>query len=162
MRVVLVHSRKSGSTYHRVEQPALAVREADLGVEVVLRAGLSTRTVPVEGGEPEVVDVDTESADVVVVQLPKTQQMLQCIQILKAKGDFEGAIREFSFSERKDLLGSAYALSGRRGEARRLQAEIRAIQGQMLELHHTFQMELRRILTPSQFEGLQRALRHGD
>ena len=48
-------------------------------------------------------------------------------QILKAKGDFEGAIREFALSERKDLLASAYALSGRRDEARRLLAEISAI-----------------------------------
>ncbi len=47
-------------------------------------------------------------------------------QILKAKGDFEGAIREFSFAGRKDLLASAYALSGRKEDARRLLGEFSA------------------------------------
>lgn len=45
-------------------------------------------------------------------------------RILKAQGDFEGAIREFLVSQRKDLLAAAYAMSGRREEALRLQAEI--------------------------------------
>jgi tetratricopeptide (TPR) repeat protein len=54
------------------------------------------------------------------------QGHVELVQILKAKGDFEGAIEEFSFSERKDLLASAYALAGRRNEARRLLAEFSA------------------------------------
>src|SRR5262249_2037194 len=45
-------------------------------------------------------------------------------RIVKAQGDFEGAIREFLVSQRKDLLAAAYAMSGRREEALRLQAEI--------------------------------------
>jgi Spy/CpxP family protein refolding chaperone len=43
--------------------------------------------------------------------------------------------------------------------ARRLRQEIHDIQGQMLELQHEFQLELRKILTPSQFERVQQALR---
>jgi hypothetical protein len=41
---------------------------------------------PSPGAEPEVVDVDPQGADVVVLQLPKTTEMLQCIRILQAKG----------------------------------------------------------------------------
>jgi Spy/CpxP family protein refolding chaperone len=40
-----------------------------------------------------------------------------------------------------------------------LRQAIRDIQGQVLEVHHTFQVELRKILTPSQFERLQQAMR---
>jgi len=43
--------------------------------------------------------------------------------------------------------------------ARRLRLEIHDIQGQMLDLQHEFQLELRKILTPPQFERLQQALR---
>jgi Spy/CpxP family protein refolding chaperone len=43
--------------------------------------------------------------------------------------------------------------------ARRLRQEIHEIQGQMLEVHHTFQIELRKILTAAQFSRLQEARR---
>jgi Spy/CpxP family protein refolding chaperone len=47
--------------------------------------------------------------------------------------------------------------------SRRLRQEIHAIQGQLLELHNTFQIDLRKILTPEQFTRLQEARRrrHG-
>jgi hypothetical protein len=41
---------------------------------------------PTDGSDPVVVDVDSEGADVVVLQLPKTAEMLQVLRILQAKG----------------------------------------------------------------------------
>jgi glycosyltransferase involved in cell wall biosynthesis len=88
MRVLLAHSSSSaGSVYHRVNQPARAVQEADAGVQVTARVGITTTMrPPTDGGEPVVADVDAEGADVVVLQLPKTAEMLQCIHLLQAQG----------------------------------------------------------------------------
>lgn len=87
MRVLLARSASLGSSYHRIDEPARAVVEADLGVDVVVRHGLTTvtgRAVP--GTEPDVLDVDAQGADVVVLQLPKTQAMLQILRLLQAQG----------------------------------------------------------------------------
>ncbi len=88
MRVLIVRSTVStGSAYYRVDEPARAVREADLGVEVVVTHGLATSVRPSAPGEaPEVTDVDARGADVVVLQLPKTPAMLQCLRLLQAQG----------------------------------------------------------------------------
>ena len=87
MRVLLSRSGSRGSSYYRMDEPARAVREAALGVDVVERHGLATvMRRPSDDAEPEVVDVDTEGADVVVLQLPKTAAMLQIIRILQARG----------------------------------------------------------------------------
>ena len=87
MRVLIAQSGSSGSAYYRVDEPARAVNEAGLGVEVIIRRGLATtmRRGP-EDPEPQVVDVDAEGADVVVLQLPKTVAMLQCLRILQSQG----------------------------------------------------------------------------
>ncbi|RBY77101.1 hypothetical protein DQ239_12960 [Blastococcus sp. TF02-09] len=76
-----------GPDYYRVTEPARAVLEADLGVEIAISKGLATtmRTPP-GGGDPVVTDVDPQGADVVVLQLPKTAEMLQCIRVLQAMG----------------------------------------------------------------------------
>ena len=87
MRVLIARSGSKGSAYYRVDEPARAVREAGLGVEVLVRQGLATvmnRTSADD--EPQVVDVDAEGADVVVLQLPKTTAMLQILRILQSRG----------------------------------------------------------------------------
>ncbi|MGY1708650.1 glycosyltransferase [Geodermatophilus sp. SYSU D00758] len=89
MHVLLSHSVFTGSLYHRIAEPARAVIEADLGVEVTVQYGLKT----VMGRDPDspagplvVREVDAQGADVVVLQLPKTVEMLQCLRSLQAQG----------------------------------------------------------------------------
>jgi len=87
MRVLLVHTRPGGQLYYRIQEPAQAVRDARLGIEVVVTRGLTTRVAPAApGAEGDVVDVDAKDADVVVLQMPKTRAMLQCIRLLQAQG----------------------------------------------------------------------------
>jgi hypothetical protein len=87
MRVLLAQSGSSGSAYYRVDEPARAVLEAGLGVDVTVRRGLATTMRrPSEHEEPQVSEVDAEGADVVVLQLPKTEAMLQCLRILQSQG----------------------------------------------------------------------------
>jgi len=49
-----------------------------------------------------------------------------------------------------------YEMDERR--AAQLRSQIHDIQGQVLQLHHEFQIELRKLLTPAQFERLQQVL----
>ncbi|MCZ2827141.1 glycosyltransferase [Modestobacter sp. VKM Ac-2981] len=87
MHVLLMNQGHIGPDHYRVKEPARAVQEAGLGVAVTVERGLATTMRPVvEGGEPEVVDVDAQGADVVVLQAPKTKEMLQCIRVLQAQG----------------------------------------------------------------------------
>lgn len=87
MRVFLTHAIATGSTYYRIEEPARAVQAAALGVEVAVSRGIGTTMRSVTEGAPmEVVDVDAQGADVVVLQLPKTAEMLQTQRILQAQG----------------------------------------------------------------------------
>jgi hypothetical protein len=88
MRVLIASSTvATGSAYYRVDEPARAVREAGLGVDVTTVQGLSTTVRPAGGGEePRVTAVDAQGADVVVLQLPKTAGMLQCLRLLQAQG----------------------------------------------------------------------------
>ncbi|SFF69682.1 glycosyltransferase family protein [Blastococcus tunisiensis] len=83
MRVLLAQSAAAASAYYRIDEPAAAVRAAGLDVEVTVRRGLATTT---SRGGDEVLDVDSEGADVVVLQLPKTEAMLQCIRVLQERG----------------------------------------------------------------------------
>ena len=83
----MMNAGQTGPDYYRVTEPARVVRESGLDVTVTISRGLATTMRPsVDGGEPEVVAVDAQGADVVVLQLPKTKQMLQCIQVLQAQG----------------------------------------------------------------------------
>ena len=88
MRVLLAHSSASaGAVHYRIKEPARAVREAGLDVDIVVSLGLTTTVRrPSQDENPVVVDVDHKDADVVVLQLPKTAAMLQCIHILQARG----------------------------------------------------------------------------
>jgi hypothetical protein len=87
MNVLLTTAGHIGPDYYRVEEPARAVEESGLGVRVTVQRGLTTTMRPSSGGGPsEVSDVDAQGADVVVLQLPKTAEMLQCIRILQAQG----------------------------------------------------------------------------
>jgi Glycosyl transferases group 1 len=87
MRVLLTHAIATGSTYYRIEEPARAVREADIGVDVVVKRGITTTMrVVTEGAPMEVTDADAEGADVVVLQTPKTAEMLQTQRVLQAQG----------------------------------------------------------------------------
>ena len=84
MRVVVCKTKYSGLSYHRVEEPARAVNEAAVGVQVTVAQGLTTTMS--RGSDPVVLDVDDQGADVVVLQLPKTVELLQCMRILQARG----------------------------------------------------------------------------
>ena len=87
MNVLLLNAGHLGPDYYRVDEPARAVREARLGVTITINRGLTTTVKqPPGGGDAQVTDVDAKGADVVVLQLPKTDQMLQCITILQAQG----------------------------------------------------------------------------
>lgn len=87
MNVLMSTTVFTGSKYYRMAEPARAVQEAGLGVDVTVTRGLSTTMVPSsDGGEFVVQSVDAQGADVVVLQLPKTQEMLQCLRLLQAQG----------------------------------------------------------------------------
>jgi hypothetical protein len=87
MNVLISTSGQAGPYYYRVQEPARAIEEAGLGVRVTVQQGLTTTMRPPPGGgTPEVCDVDAQGADVVVLQLPKTVEMLQCIRLLQAQG----------------------------------------------------------------------------
>ncbi|RBY79620.1 hypothetical protein DQ238_10555 [Geodermatophilus sp. TF02-6] len=87
MKVLLSTSLFRGSLYYRTAEPARAVEEAGLGVEVEVRRGLRTTMVQRPGqAQTSVGAVDAEGADVVVLQLPKTQGMLECLRVLQAQG----------------------------------------------------------------------------
>lgn len=87
MNVLLCTAGHIGPDHYRVIEPARAVEEAGLGVRVTVQEGLKTTVRPsADTGTAEVVDVDAQGADVVVLQLPKTVEMLQCTRILQAQG----------------------------------------------------------------------------
>ena len=87
MNVLLSTVGHIGSDYYRIEEPARAIAESGLGVTVTVQRGLTTTMRPSSaGGTPEITDVDAQGADVVVLQLPKTPEMLDCIRILQAQG----------------------------------------------------------------------------
>jgi hypothetical protein len=87
MRVLVVHSAGSaGSVHYRVDEPVRAIRESGIDVDIHTTVGLSTTVRPTADGGSEVTDVDAGDFDVVVLQLPKTEAMLQSVRILKDKG----------------------------------------------------------------------------
>jgi hypothetical protein len=89
MNVLLTTTVFTGSMYHRMAEPARAVEEAGLGVSVTVQHGLKTVMAPdpADPAGPLVVrEVDAQGADVVVLQLPKTREMLQCLRLLQAQG----------------------------------------------------------------------------
>ncbi|RFU22882.1 glycosyltransferase family protein [Geodermatophilus marinus] len=89
MHVLLSHTMFTGSLFHRIAEPARAVAEAGLGVEVTVQRGLKTVMAPDRenpAGPLVVREVDAQGADVVVLQLPKTLEMLQCLRLLQAQG----------------------------------------------------------------------------
>ena len=89
MNVLLSHTMFTGSLFHRIAEPARAVTDAGLGIEVTVQHGLKTVMAPDPenpGGPLVVRDVDAQGADVVVLQLPKTWEMLACLRLLQAQG----------------------------------------------------------------------------
>ncbi|NEK85554.1 glycosyltransferase family 4 protein [Blastococcus saxobsidens] len=87
MKVLVMHNGQDAQDYYRVREPVRAIREAGLGIEIETARGITTTmTRPTDGSEPEVYDADARDADVVVLQLPKTDAMLQTIRVLQAKG----------------------------------------------------------------------------
>jgi hypothetical protein len=84
MHVLVLNTVHKASGYYRVREPVRAVVAAALGVEVTVVDGLSTTMST--GPDPVVLDVDDQGADVVVMQLPKTEAMLQCLRILQSRG----------------------------------------------------------------------------
>ncbi len=89
MNVLLCTTFFTGSAYHRIEEPARAVQEADLGIQVTVQRGLTTTMAPdpEDPTGPNVVrEVDPQGADAVVMQLPKTREMLACLRLLQAQG----------------------------------------------------------------------------
>ena len=89
MNVLLCTTVFLGSLFHRMAEPARAVAEADLGIDVTVQRGLKTtmyRNPDDPAGALVVGEVDAQGADVVVMQLPKTQEMLDCLRLLQAQG----------------------------------------------------------------------------
>ncbi|MBB3676463.1 glycosyltransferase family protein [Modestobacter versicolor] len=87
MHVLIMNAGQKAQDYHRVVEPVRAVGESGADVTVTISRGLATTMrPPVPDAEPEVVAVDAQGADVVVLQLPRTLQMLQCIRVLQAQG----------------------------------------------------------------------------
>ena len=87
MKVLLSSTRFPGSLYYRAAEPARAVNEAGLGVEVTLTYGLATTMDgPASEESSTVISVDAQGADVVVLQLPKTKAALEMLCLLQAQG----------------------------------------------------------------------------
>jgi hypothetical protein len=89
MKVLLSTTMFTGSLYHRMAEPARAVEAAGLGIEVTVQRGVKTVMAPdpADPSGPLVVrEVDAQGADVVVLQLPKTREMLDCLRLLQAQG----------------------------------------------------------------------------
>jgi hypothetical protein len=87
MNVLVSTTGYPGPDYYRLREPARAIEEAGLGVRVTIQRGLSTAMGPSSAdGVAEVRDVDAQGADVVVLQLPRTPEMVQCIRLLQAQG----------------------------------------------------------------------------
>ncbi|MGY1831406.1 glycosyltransferase [Geodermatophilus sp. SYSU D01180] len=89
MKVLLTTTVFTGSMFHRMAEPARAVEEAGLDVQVTVQRGLRTTMAPDPhdpAGPLVVRDVDAQGADVVVMQLPKTREMLDCLRLLQAQG----------------------------------------------------------------------------
>ena len=87
MNVLLCTTVFLGSLFHRMAEPARAVEEADLGINVTVQRGLKTtmyRDPDDPAGALVVGEVDAQGADVVVMQLPKTREMLDCLRLLQA------------------------------------------------------------------------------
>ncbi|MGY1649667.1 glycosyltransferase family protein [Geodermatophilus sp. SYSU D01119] len=87
MKILLSHTLFRGSLYYRISEPARAVAEAGLGLETEVVRGLTTTMVQRPGSATlSVGDVDARDADVVVLQLPKTTAMLECLRMLQSRG----------------------------------------------------------------------------
>ena len=87
MHVRIVNSGASGCDYHRVFEPVRAIQESGADITVAIDRGIATTVrPPAAGGEAEVCAVDAQGADVVVLQLPKSVQMLQTLRALQAQG----------------------------------------------------------------------------
>jgi hypothetical protein len=114
MNVLLINAGYIGSDYYRITEPVRAIREAGLGVDITVSRGLTTTMKePIGGGPARVTDVDSQGADVVVLQLPKTEALRQSISILQAQG-------VAVVVEMDDLLsGVPYGHSGHGGLIRR-------------------------------------------
>ncbi len=84
VHVVVCKTQHPGLSYHRAEEPARVVNEAGVGVRVTVSRGLATTMS--HGADPVVLDVDDQGADVVVLQVPQTAELLQCMRILQARG----------------------------------------------------------------------------
>ncbi|RBY94315.1 hypothetical protein DQ244_03000 [Blastococcus sp. TBT05-19] len=87
MKVLVMHAGQNAQDYYRVTEPLRAIRDAGHDVEIETVPGIATTVRPsATGGEGEVVAADARGADVVVLQLPKTQAMLETIRVLQADG----------------------------------------------------------------------------
>jgi hypothetical protein len=87
VNVLLCTTVYTGSKYHRMTEPARAVHEAGLGIQVTVSHGITTTMVQKPGEtELSVGAVDAQGADVVVLQLPKTVAMLQVLRLLQDQG----------------------------------------------------------------------------
>jgi hypothetical protein len=86
MKVLVVQSSPSASVHYRVDEPVRAIRDSGIDVEIDVVRGLATTMAPGAGDQLSVIDVDAGDADVVVLQLPKTPEMLQSLRVLQGRG----------------------------------------------------------------------------
>lgn len=93
-------------------------------------------------------------------ELNLTPQQRERLDALSAR--IRGLNRDLGqrlYARRGELEGIYARAEIDEARARRLRLEIHEIQGQMLELHHQFQVEIRKILTADQFTRLQESRR---
>lgn len=86
MNVLLVSAGSDGCGYHRMTEPARAVLEADLGVDVIVRRNLDVTAQPTVSGGWVLTHVDSAGADVVVMQRPTSPKAGPIIENLQAQG----------------------------------------------------------------------------
>lgn len=85
MKVLLLRADQSGCAYYRMIEPARAIREAGIDIEIEIDDGLDVDGERA-GGSTSLHSVDPHGADVVVFQRPSNMMMLDAIRLLQVKG----------------------------------------------------------------------------
>lgn len=85
MKVLLLPADASGCRYYRMEEPARAIREMGVNIEISVQTHLDVDGER-RGGETILRSVDAGGADVVVFQRPTNMMMHDAMRLLQKKG----------------------------------------------------------------------------